>query len=142
MGVVLSRKSFADPFTNADPSGTRIVHLADFAKALPARKALFKGIGCTATTLASLEETVLDDHYVMARATWRWEFDRPDRELTLASMYILRRTDAGLKIVWYQAHQDLMTILRSRGWLPSPSTQHPNPAPSAQNPAPRTVKEL
>lgn len=70
---------FADPFLSADPSGTRVVQASDLKAALPKRKQLFQAIGCKATRLISLAETPLDDHYVMVKTSWRWEFEREAR---------------------------------------------------------------
>jgi hypothetical protein len=113
---------YADLFMTADPSGARVVQASELRAALPKRKALFKAIGCKATTLMSLEETPLDDHYVMVRTSWRWEFDRPERpEISLPSTFIVRKSGGALKIVFYLTHQDIMTVLRNHGLLPAPA---------------------
>jgi len=113
---------FADSFLTADPSGARTVQASDLKAALPKRKQLFQAMGCKATRLMSLDETPLDDHYVMVRTSWRWEFDRPDRpEITLQSTFIVRKSDETLKIVFYLTHEDVMSVLRKHGLLPPAS---------------------
>jgi hypothetical protein len=114
---------YADPFLTADPSGARVVQASELRAALPKRKALFKSIGCKATALMSLDATPLDEHYVMVKTVWRWEFDRPERpELTLPSTFILFRTGGAPKIVFYLTHQDITTTLREHGLLGPPTT--------------------
>jgi hypothetical protein len=107
---------FADSFTSADPSGARVVQAADLQAAIPTRKQLLDSVGCRSTTLVSLHETRLDDHYVMVNTQWRWHFDR--EEITLPSTFILYRSGETLRIVFYLHHENIMTVLRDRGLLP------------------------
>src|SRR5262245_11895372 len=78
---------FADPFMSADSSGVRVVQLSEFRAALPKRKQLFSTIGCTGTKLVSVEESPLDDRYVIAKTVWRWEFPKPAEPIVLPSTY-------------------------------------------------------
>jgi hypothetical protein len=109
---------FADPFMSADSTGVRVVQAGEFRAALPKRKQLFSAIGCTSTKLTSVEETPLDDRYVMAKTVWRWEFPAPAEPIVLASTYIIRRGGDELQIVFYLTG-DVMSVLRSRGLLPA-----------------------
>ena len=109
---------YADPFMSADSTGVRVVKASEFRMALPKRKQLFSAIGCTSTKLLSVEETPLDDCYVMARTVWRWEFSKPAEPIELPSTYIVRRDGETPQIVFYLTG-DVMSVLRSRGLLPS-----------------------
>ncbi len=118
---------FADPFLSANPSGTQSVRVADFAAAIPKRKALFSGLGCQSTEFVGSQETALDARYVLARTTWRMSFVRKgcpvvqiDADSTLLIDTGLPGTDpADFKILLYLSHQDHMQILRERGILSS-----------------------
>lgn len=110
---------FADPFMSADSTGVRVVQASEFRAALPKRKQLFAAIGSTGTRLVSVEQTPLDDRYVMVKATWRWEFSRPvEPPIVLPSTYIVRKGGDATQIVFYLTG-DVMSVLRSRGLLPS-----------------------
>lgn len=116
---------FADPFISAGPSGTQSVRVADFATALPRRKALFDRLRSQPTSLESLKETPLDSRYVLVRTSWRLSFIRdnaPAQEFMVDSTFLVDtgepQTDpAEFKILLYLTHQDLMQILRDRGIL-------------------------
>lgn len=107
---------YADPFMSADNTGVRVVQLSDFRAALPKRKQLFATIGCTSTKLVSVEDTALDDRYVMAKTAWRWEFAKAE-PIQVASTFIIRKGETP-QIVFYLTG-DVMSVLRSRGMLPS-----------------------
>lgn len=118
----LSVSQFADPFLSADPAGARMVPAAALAMAIPKRKQLFDSIGSRSTTLVSLEQTRLDDHYVLAKTVWRMHFEPAGRapvDVTVPSTYVVRTSDAALKIVFYLNHADIMAVLRDRGLLPA-----------------------
>jgi len=118
---------FTDPFLSAGPSGTQSVRVADFAAALPKKKALFDRLRSQPTQLIAVSETSLDSRYVFARTTWRMSFLRDDglaQTLNVDSTFLidtgLPETDpADFKILLYLAHQDLMQIVRERGILQS-----------------------
>ena len=109
---------FADPFMSADSTGVRAVNASEFRAALPKRKQLFSTLGCTSTKLISVEETPLDDRYVMAKTIWQWEFPHPVEPIVLPSTYIIRKGGDAPLIVFYLTG-DVMSVLRSRGLLPS-----------------------
>jgi len=114
---------FAEVFMAAGPQGERVVRGSDFAAALPRRKQLFASLGCPAASLVSLRQTQLDQRYVMANAVWRFEFARgqsdgqpvQSEEIHVESMYIVDTAAEPFRIVFYLAHQDIMTILKERG---------------------------
>ena len=116
---------FADPFLFAGPSGTQPVRVADFAAALPKRKALFASLGSQPTELISVDEQTLDARYVLARTTWRFSFPGDKNSIEqfdIDSSFLIDTGspgsgDAELKIVLYLNHTDLMQSLRDRGVL-------------------------
>jgi len=122
---------FADPFLSAGPSGTQSVRVADFASALPKKKALFSRIESQPSQLIALHETPLDSRYVLARTTWRMFFladNAAAQQIDVDSTFLIDtggpETDpADFKILLYLAHQDLMRIVRERGIL-NPDSPH------------------
>ena len=118
---------FTDPFLSASPTGAQSVRVADFAAALPQKKALFSRFESQPSQLTALSETPLDSRYVLARTTWRMFFARnnaPAQQLDVDSTFLIDtgqpETDpADFKILLYLTHQDLMQIARERGILES-----------------------
>ncbi len=113
---------YADSFLAAGPQGAQCVRSTDFATALPKRKQLFDGLGLQSTILAGVEETPLDDRYVMARAKWKMTFVRDQAEpqqICVDSTYIVDTAPEGFKIILYLANQDIMQILKGRGIIPT-----------------------
>jgi len=110
---------FEDVFLAAGPQGAKSVRAEDFALALPKRKQLFDKLGCQSTALVSLHETVLDDHYALAKTKWRMTFHQPsgNQEVLVDSTFLLNMGRPDPKILLYLAHQDIMQILKDRGIL-------------------------
>jgi hypothetical protein len=111
---------FADVFMAADPSGAHPVPASVLLAAVPQRKKLFESMGSGVTTLASLEQTRLDDRYALLKTEWLVKFDRRNgrsEDLRLRSTFIVQRFDDGLRIVFYLNHEDLTTVLREKGLL-------------------------
>ena len=116
---------FADVFMAADPGGARAVPSSVLLMAIPQRRKLFESVGSSVSTLASVEQTRLDDRYVLLKTEWLVKFDRGSgrsEDLTLRSTFVLYRSDDGIRIVLYLHHQDLMSVLRERGYLPLEKT--------------------
>jgi hypothetical protein len=112
---------YADVFMAADPAGARVAQAAELRAFIPKRKQLFKSAGYQSTTLVSLHETKLDDHYVMVKTQWRMQFEPGNaraEEIDLASTFILHTSGEALKIVFYLTHHNIMTVLQDRGLLP------------------------
>ena len=111
---------FADVFMAADPSGARAVPSSVLLMAIPQRRKLFERVARSVTTLASVEQTRLDERYVLLKTEWLVKFDRGNgrsEDLALRSTFVLYRSVDGIKIVLYLHHQDLMSVLRDRGFL-------------------------
>jgi hypothetical protein len=74
-------------------------------------------VGRRSSSLVSLQEQVLDGHYVLTTSDWRWEFAPPGREpfeVTLTSTHIVFRSPDGWRTVFYRSG-DVMSALRERG---------------------------
>jgi ketosteroid isomerase-like protein len=83
---------YADSCMFAGPDGARVTErqavLAGFPKALE----LLKTVGHASTRLASLNETRVDEHYVMVRAQFVWRFEKaaaPPIDVKVDSTFIL-----------------------------------------------------
>ena len=109
---------FAEAFMAADPSGAQPVPRAGFLSVLPGRKELFAAAGIGRVSLADLTYIDLDEHYLLVHTTWaapRQGGSAGPGSVTLRSSFILRRTDDGLRIVFYLNHKDLNDILTPEG---------------------------
>jgi hypothetical protein len=121
-GSELIASRYGDSFMFAGPQGTQAVKKEDFLKALPKRQWFFKSIGLTSSTIRSLEETRLDDNYVMVKATWNMRFEKEAEQPVVAEVpatYILCQEESSLRIVFQLDHQNLMKTAQDLGLLPA-----------------------
>ena len=109
-------RQFAEIFMVADSEGGRMVPAAVLTKAVAMKRKMLEGAGSHRTKLVSLEERPLGDWYVLVETEWVMEFEMGE-EVGLRSTFILFRSEGGLRIVFYLAHQDLVGVLRERGIL-------------------------
>jgi hypothetical protein len=115
-------EQYASVFLVAGPQGAQCVRGEDFALALPKRKQIFDSLGCQFTDLVSLEETPLNDRFVLVRTQWKMTFSRNpgnEQSFSVDSIFILDTTEDGFKIVFYLPLQDIFKLLKERGILPS-----------------------
>jgi Domain of unknown function (DUF4440) len=113
---------YSDTFMFAGPQGSQAVKKEDFLKALPKRQFFFKTAGLTSSTIQSLEETRLDDNYVMVKAYWNMRFEKEAEQPIVAetsATYILRQEESSLRIVFQLDHQDLMKTAQDLGLFPA-----------------------
>lgn len=113
---------YADTFMFADPSGTRIIEKEKFLAALPKRQEFFQAAGHKSTRVLSLDETALDDHYVMVRARFVMRFEKasaPPLDAQLDSTFIFYIHDDSPKIVFHIEHEELQQALQARGLVPT-----------------------
>jgi ketosteroid isomerase-like protein len=113
---------YSDSFMFAGPQGAQAVNKEGFLKALPKRQWFFKSIGLTSTTIQSLEETRLDDNYVMVKTSWNVRFEKEAGQPIVAearATYVLRQEESSLRIVFQIDHQDLMRVAQDSGLLPA-----------------------
>ena len=121
MDAGLIDEQYPDAFMFAGPSGARIAEKATVMSTLAKGHQLFKALGHTSTTLASLNELALDEHYTLVRAKFVWRFERPSAQpidVEVDSTFILFIKDAVARIVFQHEHEDFQQALRARGVLP------------------------
>jgi hypothetical protein len=114
--------AYSDSFLFAGPSGTQTVKRDDFLRVLPRRKDFFLEAGLTSSLIQSLEETRLDDSYVMVKTRWSMRFEKVDPPPVLlesSATYVLRREGDAVRIVFQLDHQDLMQRIRDLGLIPA-----------------------
>jgi len=108
----------------AGPGGVQPVKRDDFLKVLPKRQGFFQTVGLVSTALQSIEETRLDDNYIIVEANWIMRFEKESKQPVLdgsSATYILRRQGDSLEIVFQLDHKDLTQRVRELGLLPSVS---------------------
>ena len=113
--------AYGDHFMFASPSGTQPVKRDDFLKVLPKRQEFFAAVGLKSSVIQSLEETPLDDHYVMVKTRWSMRFEKHAERPVLvdtAATYVLRQEERSMRIVFQLDHQDLTQRVRDLGLLP------------------------
>ena len=67
---------YADSCMFAGPDGARVSDKQAITEGFPKALKLLKAVGHTSTTLASLDETRVDEHYAMVRARLVWRFEK------------------------------------------------------------------
>jgi hypothetical protein len=111
---------YADSFMFADPNGARVIEKQKFLAALPKRQEFFKALGHQSTKVLSLDETGLDDHYVMVHAYFVMRFEKasvPPIDAQVDSTYILHLKDDSPKIVFHLESEEVQQALQARGVL-------------------------
>lgn len=112
---------YGDPFMFAGPQGVQAVKKEDFLKMLPKRAGFFKSVGLVSSEIQALEETQLDDHYIMVKADWAMRFEKEPAQpivVQIAATYILFQQEDSLRIVFQLDHQDLMKRVQELGLWP------------------------
>jgi len=114
---------FSDPFMAADPDGgIQVVKKEDFLAGISKRQAFFQSIGFQFVKIVLLDQTRLDDHYVLAKVQAHMRFEKnPGQPIDLkdSSTYILFIKDDSPRIVFYTTHENLLKIIQERGLLPT-----------------------
>ena len=106
----------------AGPAGARVGEKAAVLAAFPKGQAFLKAAGHKSTTVLSLDETRLDEHYGLVRAAFAWRFERPPAQpidVTINSTFILHMNPAGPRIVFQLEHQEFQEALKASGVLPA-----------------------
>jgi hypothetical protein len=122
LGLIDSQ--YAESFMFAGPDGARVAEKRAVLAGLSKGQELFKTLGHTSTTLVSLKETTLDEHYALVRARFVWRFEKPSAQqidVEVDSTFILYIKDGVPTIVFQHEHEEFQQALRARGVLPSKS---------------------
>jgi len=118
----LVASQYGDSFMFAGPQGVQAVQKDDFLKVLPKQAGFFKTIGLTSSKIQALEETRLDDHYVLVKVQWAIRFEKDRAQPIIAEIsasYILYQQEELVRIVFQLDHQDLMKRVEEIGLLPT-----------------------
>ena len=121
MDAALIDEQYADAFTFAGPGGARSVEKQAVLASLSKGLQFIKSLGHRSTTLVSMSETPLDEHYALVRAKFVWQFEKPPAQpidVEVDSTFILFISDAAARIVFQHEHEDFQQALRARGVLP------------------------
>jgi ketosteroid isomerase-like protein len=113
---------YADACMLAGPGGARVAEKRAIVEGFPKAMELLKTVGHTSTTLSSLNETGMDEHYAMVRAQFVWRFEKaaaPPTDVQVDSTFILHTKDGVPKIVFQYEPADFWQMLRTRGVLPA-----------------------
>ena len=112
---------FRDPFMTADPDGgIQVVKRDEFIAGIAKRQSFFQSIGFQFVKMVVLEETRLDDQYVMVKAHAQMRFEKnPGQPVDLESYstYILFIKDDMPHIVFYLTHENLLKVMQESGLL-------------------------
>ena len=113
---------YPDSFMFAGPKGARVteksVVLATFSKG----QEFLTSLGHKSTELLTLDETRMDQHYVLVRALFVWRFQRALAEsidVKVDSTFILFIDEGAPKIVFQHEREDFQQLLRASGVLPA-----------------------
>jgi hypothetical protein len=113
---------YPDAFLYADPNGPRVVDKPSLLGAVSKGQEFYKAHGHRFTKVLSLNETRLDDRYVMVRVEFRWQFEPSAGQpidVPIECTFILDLGDGSPRIVFQNEHQDFQQALRARGVLPA-----------------------
>ena len=106
----------------AGPTGARVMEKSAVLAAFPKGQEFLRAVGHESTTVASLDETRLDEHYVQARVRFLWRFAKASAQpidVPVDSTFILYDDHGALRIVFQQEREDFQQALRARGVLPA-----------------------
>ena len=113
---------YADSCMFAGPDGAKVADKQAITDGFPKALELLRAVGHTSTTLASLDETRVDEHYAMVRARLVWRFEKgaaPPIDINVDSTFMVHIKDGVPKIVFQHEHEDFWQALRTRGVLPA-----------------------
>ena len=120
IGLITSQ--YSDSFMFADPKGARVAEKPAVVAAFPKGKEFLEGAGYQSTKVVSLDETRLDEHYVLARVQFLWRFEKAPAQpmdVEVDSVFILYVNHDVLTIVFQQEREEFQETLRARGVLPA-----------------------
>jgi ketosteroid isomerase-like protein len=122
LDIDLIASQYTDSIMFAGPNGTRVAEKPAILAAFPKGQEFLKAHGHKSTKVLSLDETRLDDHYVLVRARFVWRFEKSSAQpidVEVASTFILYINDGVPKIVFQHEPEEFQQALRARGVLPA-----------------------
>jgi hypothetical protein len=115
---------FSDPFQIATPQGTAVLDREHFAAGISRRRRLLEQMGCGAAEMVSIQTTLLDQRYALARTRWKFSPGDPGDPIFTESSFLIEEISRTPKIVLYLSHDDLQGMLAARS-----GKQHENEMP-------------
>jgi hypothetical protein len=122
LDINLIASQYPDAIMFAGPNGARVAEKSAILAAFPKGQEFLKAHGHKSTKVLSLDETRLDDHYVLVRAQFIWRFEKSAAQpidVKIDSTFILYITDGRPKIVFQHEREDFQQALRASGVLPA-----------------------
>ena len=119
--VELISYQYSDSFMFADPNGARVLEKAVLLTTWPKGFEFLRSQGHQYTKLTMLNETRLDEHYLLVRALFVWHFEKPSEQpidIEVDSTFIVFACRGAFTIVFQQEREDFQEALRSHGILP------------------------
>lgn len=118
--VDLVTTEFTDEFLAADPTGVYAGQNNEaFKQAIPERQKQFAEMGFQEARILSVDQDVLDDHYVKAKVHWEMKFLK-NQETIEAQFYItyfLFVQNEQAKIAFYISHESEEETMKRLGLL-------------------------
>ena len=120
--IDLITSQYPDSIMFAGPSGASVTEKVAILAAFPKGQEFLKAHGHRSTRVLSLDETRLDNHYVLVRAQFGWRFDKSlaqPIDVKIDSTFILYINAGKPKIVFQHEREDFQQALRASGVLPA-----------------------
>ena len=118
----LIASQYPESWMFAGPEAVRVAVKADVLAGLAKGKEWLRTLGHTSTTLTSMEESAVDEHYALVEARLVWRFDQRSAQpidVPVDSTFILYTRDGAPTIVFQHEHEDFQQALRARGVVPA-----------------------
>src|SRR5262245_30032511 len=120
LDIDLIASQYADSIMFAGPTGVRVTDKPAILGAFPKGQEFLKALGHKSTKVVSLDETRLDDRYVLVRAQFVWRFEKPSAppiDVKVDFTFILYVNRGAHQIVFQHEHEDFQQALRVSGVL-------------------------
>ena len=122
LDIDLITAQYPESIMFAGPNGARATEKSAILAAFPKGQEFLKAHGHKSTKVLALDETKLDDHYVLVRAQFVWLFETSSAQLIdvkVDSTFILYINAGATKIVFQHEREDFQQALRASGVLPA-----------------------
>jgi hypothetical protein len=122
LDIDLIASQYPDSIMFAGPNGVRVTEKPAILAAFPKGEEFLKALGHKSTKVLSLNETRLDDHYVLVRAEFVWRFEKSPSQpidVKIDSTFILYINDHKPRIVFQHEREEFQQALRASGVLPA-----------------------
>jgi hypothetical protein len=122
LDIDLIASQYPDSFMFAGPNGARVAEKPAVVAAFSKGREFLRGLGYKSTEVRSLDETKVDQHYLLVRALFVWRFQQASAQpidVKVDSTFILYLNEGTPKIVFQHEHEDFQQALRASGVLPA-----------------------